>query len=180
MQTYPLLSELERMSAQDVFDHVARHLLTQLERCDAGVGRGNPCLYRGPRGLACAVGALIPQACYVFEMEGTDVSGLLRWCSAVPMEPYQQLAHFLERHLPLLGELQRLHDCMSPTDWPKVLWHLADHRGLSTEVVDDLMGTREKTADHDAGADADFRAWLDVIVRPHVRHVDTENEHVFI
>ncbi|KVS50666.1 hypothetical protein WK39_27780 [Burkholderia cepacia] len=174
------MSELATMTAQDVFDHVARHLLTQLERCDEGMGRGSPCLYRGPRGLACAVGALIPQACYVPEMENRDVSGLQKWCMAVPFEPYWRLACFLDQHLPLLYALQKLHDSMSPTDWPRELWNLACHRGLSTDVVDDMMGARYARADSSVASEAAFRTWLDAIVHTHAPRIETKHEHVFV
>lgn len=65
---------MTKLSMQDVFETVARHLYTQ----------GKPaldnsqCLYRGPDGTKCAVGCLIPDEVYVPQMDGGyRVRGLL-------------------------------------------------------------------------------------------------------
>ncbi|WP_230963621.1 hypothetical protein, partial [Burkholderia territorii] len=73
---------------------------------------------------------------------------------------------------------QKLHDSMSPTDWPRELWNLACHRGLSTDVVDDMMGVAR--ADRGDASEAAFRAWLDAIVRTHAPRIEVEHDHVFV
>jgi hypothetical protein len=54
------------MERQEVFDTVARHLHKQGV---ASVDLDETCLYRGPDGLRCAIGVLIPDSVYRSDME---------------------------------------------------------------------------------------------------------------
>lgn len=54
------------MNRQKTYDTVKAHLLKQGER---SVGPGDMCMYRGPNGLKCAIGCLIPDELYDPKME---------------------------------------------------------------------------------------------------------------
>jgi hypothetical protein len=54
------------MTLQETFDKVCVHLLTQLQKSVFLDSNGSmACAYRGPNGLKCAVGCLIPDELYV-------------------------------------------------------------------------------------------------------------------
>lgn len=55
------------MTNQEIFDKVATHLLSQGKRSALG---GVGCAYRGDGGLQCAIGCLIPDELYRYELEG--------------------------------------------------------------------------------------------------------------
>lgn len=105
---------LDKFTAQEVFDKVANHLLTQNKKSiDEGL---DECLYRSPDGLKCAIGCLIPDDMYKEEMEGAYI-------------------HFRakEEHEKLLRELQQLHDRKHPKQWRTALAVLATKHKLSVE-----------------------------------------------
>jgi hypothetical protein len=124
------------MNAQEIFDTVARHLMTQ----GAQALRKKPglndetCAYRGDDGKKCAVGALIPDNIYVPEMDqGTDTSvrALLR------RFPTELPAYFYE-NTDLLDQLQDVHDDNPDGDFRYDLEHVAEGHGLSTAVLEEF------------------------------------------
>lgn len=96
-------------SAQEIYDAVKEHLLTQNVQCLNEVGN---CAYRGDGGLKCAVGALIPDEDYIKDMESSGITRLIylfpqcEW-----MAPYSQL----------LTHLQCVHDSNLPDNWEQEL-----------------------------------------------------------
>lgn len=54
------------MTRQEMFEKASRHLFQQGKRAVTGLNR---CVYRGPNGLMCAVGCLIPDEMYNLTME---------------------------------------------------------------------------------------------------------------
>jgi hypothetical protein len=81
------------MTAQEMFDTVARHLLKQNER---SINDSRRCMYRGPRGLKCAVGVLIPDENYSKDFEGMLVSTpSIRNAAGIP-DDLLDLAHTLQ------------------------------------------------------------------------------------
>ena len=58
------------MTAQEIYDTVARALLAQGRPSICKYGR---CLYRGPDGLKCAIGHLIPDENYDPKFEGLGI-----------------------------------------------------------------------------------------------------------
>ena len=67
MKTKITLKTLEQATAQEVFDQVAEHMLTQYELSMLN----DTCVYRGYSGLKCAAGCLIGDDEYNNElMEG--------------------------------------------------------------------------------------------------------------
>jgi hypothetical protein len=110
-------------SAQEVFDKVANHLLTQNQRCAIiNYSSGLTCKYR-LNGMSCAAGCLIPDDCYHIDMEGDTWEGLID-------------AGFVEaRHSDLIIALQNLHDRDDVEDWNTGLIEIANNFGLSTASI---------------------------------------------
>lgn len=68
---------------------------------------GGSCLYRGPGGLKCAMGALIPDAIMNAGYEHSGIRSLLRY--------HDEIATFFDGvDKRLLSELQNAHDSNSP------------------------------------------------------------------
>jgi hypothetical protein len=113
------LKTLEEATAQEVFDQVATHLLQQKKRSK----EGKDCLYRSPKGLKCAAGALISDE----EADKLDAGGDF-WRS-LDWESLVQNGVAPEKHQKLIHDLQRVHDHQNLKDWPRALKEVADlHR----------------------------------------------------
>lgn len=126
------------MNSQEIFDKVVLHLLEQGERCSTMDEDGKEtCLYRGPEGMRCAVGCLIPDDLYDPGIEKKRVSSLPESIREV-IEPTDMgtgtAIVFLER-------LQDIHDNETAKDWPNELRALADRYALDANVLD---GTGER------------------------------------
>lgn len=111
------------MTNQELFDRVAVHLLRQGERSFCFDSGG--CMYRGPRGLKCAIGILIPDDKYSVSLEN-EVATSLEVREAAGIEDGQILLAF---------RLQNIHDETHPEDWASDLLRLAEGRGLKPDVV---------------------------------------------
>lgn len=109
------LKTLALSHAQDVFNQVKTHLLTQMEQSRSS---GGACRYRGPRGLKCAAGCLIADDEYHLEMEDMIWDALVR-DDTVP-----------GAHVDLVGSLQSVHDGTPPAMWEASLALVADSFGL--------------------------------------------------
>jgi hypothetical protein len=118
-------------TAQDIFDTVALHLITQGRRAIAGTY----CRYRAPNGDRCAIGVLISDEVYNQKMEGQSVRGNRKY-----------LPTSLQDHMALLVNLQDLHDdvnlCCRETMTvfnqkllKSALATVADVHGLSARVL---------------------------------------------
>lgn len=92
------------MNNQGAFDTALLHLLNQGHRCVSASGRS---LLRAPQGGKNAIGALIPDGLYQKSMEGKTVQQLLA-AAGTDFDPLRE--HFSGVALPLLNELQDLHD----------------------------------------------------------------------
>lgn len=116
------LATLPQATAQQVFDQVARHMLTQNARSTNGA----VCKYR-EGGLKCAAGCLIGENEYLPELENKSWS-VLQGRGKVPKE-----------HADLICELQRVHDGrIDVFNWPLHLRQLAKNENLSAVVVDEF------------------------------------------
>lgn len=62
------------MNRQEIFDTALAHLRKQGK---PAMNKGGVCMYRGPGGTMCAVGALIPDDLYVFDMENRSASSVV-------------------------------------------------------------------------------------------------------
>lgn len=110
-------------TAQEIFDTVKQHLLTQNARSENEYTM--VCQYRGPKGRKCAVGCLIDDDDYNPLWEGKTVRKLLH-CRALP-EP---LAAEFQRNESLLTSLQHIHDDVDIQEWPSKLHRVAVVHGL--------------------------------------------------
>jgi len=108
------------MNKQEIFDKVATHLLTQMEK--SGHIVTSSCLYRSPNGLKCAIGCLIPDELYDPEFEGKTVIDL-------PIDLLKTIG-INDDHVYLLRVLQTVHDCNQPSDWKEELRLIAKINGL--------------------------------------------------
>lgn len=120
---------------QEMYDVVARHLLTQGKQAGGridnvfGTLSGYGSLYRAPDGTRCAIGCLIPAYAYTPKIEGMTVSQLLaRVPSMRRYIPYEDLAR----------GLQDTHDRYQPESWPRKLRQVARAHNLNDAVVDEL------------------------------------------
>lgn len=107
---------------QAVFDHIVRHLARQRRRSASAPAERTlmslkpTCLYRGPEGTMCAVGALIPDELYHPEMEGQSARVLLLSTSAQNrrlVELFEQMIEpggSRERRIRFFRQLQNAHD----------------------------------------------------------------------
>jgi len=84
-------------NAQEVFNHVIKHLVTQGRRCHIE----EACLYRSPEGMSCAVGCLMSDEEYHPDMESAEVPDII--------VNFDQIK-WMDDYLPLLSDLQVLHD----------------------------------------------------------------------
>ncbi len=111
----------ETMSAQEVFDKVAEHLLTQNKK---SIGLNGGCCYRGENGLTCAAGCLIPDDKYSPQMERQPWGDICvsRW------------------NFSLITDLQITHDRFAPKDWKNELKNLAIRYNLEFKFDDFVPG----------------------------------------
>ena len=142
------------MTPQEVFDKVARHLLTQNERSTIsepindqirGMHIRTWCAYRSPRGLKCAVGCIIPDDVYTPDIEGDSIRVLIdRAAGASSRNGFsltdKQTAFFRDiqdsRHL--LSKLQSMHDVEDPSTWRRSLSTIARNFNLSDAVLEEV------------------------------------------
>ncbi len=111
------LKTLLKATAQEVFDQVAVHLLTQNKK---SYDNTQNCTYKGKNGLSCAAGCLIGDGEYkeLFEYKSWQA---LTNSYGLPREHYQ-----------LIGKLQLIHDHHDILDWKQSLVDLADRNELNT------------------------------------------------
>jgi hypothetical protein len=113
------------MTPQQIFDTVARHLLTQARQARSHADFGL-CAYRASDGCKCAAGALIPDDLYdpEFEGHGADSNFLVK-----RMPPWWR------ENLMLIRDLQVVHDSYTPEHWKNQLALTAIGHHLSTDVL---------------------------------------------
>lgn len=104
---------------QELFDRISKHLLKQnAKSIDIG-----GCLYRGPNGLKCAVGAIIPDKKYSQTIEGSNVHDT----EVVDCLPTRYQG---DNSIEFLYKLQKLHDCAPVDLWKQRLEEIAKDEGL--------------------------------------------------
>lgn len=99
------------MTAQEIFDKVATHLVTQKV---ASFQPYRGCLYRGPNGTSCAVGCLIPDSAYSPDFESLPLP-LTKPNGSGSLMLYETIEKLgLVEFRPLLRGLQQVHDKLMP------------------------------------------------------------------
>lgn len=116
------LKTLPQATAQEVFDQVAKHLLTQ--GAESTNSEAGGCAYRGDHGMKCAAGCLIADDEYRFKMENKTWPRLIE----DGMAP--------RAHAHLITKLQDIHDNEPVDDWMHNLRQVAVSNGLSVEILD--------------------------------------------
>lgn len=124
------LATLPDATAQQVFDQVATHLLTQGAQSRTTSPTSNPqaidatsCLYRGPNGLMCAAGSLMADHEYRSEFETNNWTDLVYGMGVDGT------------HEDLIEALQSVHDTNLPDSWPERLEEIAEGYGVDAAVV---------------------------------------------
>lgn len=128
--TYPVIDVTESTTAQDIFDAVAKHLLSQKRKalCPYTKWEENACRFRTTEGLACAVG------CLLTDKEAQKLDNTSGGISALI---YSKTApERIHRFSQLLTDLQRLHDTSWPEVWPSRLMEMAITQGFGREVLE--------------------------------------------
>ena len=117
------LATLPNATAQEVFDQVATHLLTQNQRAVNTIYTENnpPCVYHSSKGLKCAAGCLISTE-EIKSFSGLDLSAA--WGSLIQNNTVP------DTHYRLISDLQRIHDIIAIDDWAKELAALAKDQNL--------------------------------------------------
>ena len=119
---------MEMLTGQGIFDRVVTHLLTQNARSTETDRFGSiNCAYRGERGMACAVGCLIPDELYDCLIEGESVGDI-------------RILNMLERagispEVELLSDLMGTHDDIEVSDWPNYLNGIALEYKFNTNAL---------------------------------------------
>lgn len=108
---------------QQIFDHVARHLLTQRKKAEVKKFGGYSCAYRTKSGLACAAGCLIPDK----ELNTNDLT--IPWLATSYCKKYSDLENLLIR------KLQLIHDGAEVKNWKESLEFLAANFWLKNNVL---------------------------------------------
>lgn len=116
---------MEYLTTQQIFDKVAEHLLTQKERSI----KNGKCLYRGPYGLKCAIGALIPDELYKPEWDNECLNS-----DALPLDLFEAICINYEEQSNTLYYLQDLHDAVKTEEWKEALIAFASSRHLDYSV----------------------------------------------
>jgi hypothetical protein len=118
------LKTLDQATAQEVFDQVANHLLTQNQQSKSK-GESN-CVYRTDDGLKCAAGCLIGDDEYHSGFDNTDDVGTT-WRSLI-----QRGLVKTSKHSELITDLQNLHDNRVVFNWRSELMFVAKRYSLTT------------------------------------------------
>jgi hypothetical protein len=123
------------MNLQNVFDTVAKHLLTQNKRSENTIVQEDGiadtiCAYRGENGLKCAIGALIKDEFYQPSLENqtpasNQVQNALKASGIEVGEDFTAESNYW-----FLQELQMVHDDFDPKNWLVELNQLASNYGL--------------------------------------------------
>ena len=113
------LTNLHSKSLQEVYDFIVAHLMKQGKR---SVNETGTCVYRGPKGLMCAVGCLIPDEDYRIDFEGaisrTVIERMVGFVALVGFVAYgnEPDKHMVEMDN-LLRTMQMIHDSREVDDW---------------------------------------------------------------
>ena len=126
---------MSKADRQKVFTKVKRHLLKQNKKSIRGSANGGICLYRGPRGLKCAIGCLIKDKFYSESIEGgafgdafypSDQKKTKLLKDALKSSGIKLDKKMIE----MLDALQATHDSFDPPLWEEQLMSIAEQLRL--------------------------------------------------
>lgn len=117
------LKTLSQATEQEVFDQVAKHMLTQNKK-SKDIRRElsyDGCLYRSPDGLKCAAGCLIADDEYDPKFENKHWGALTAsFPDVIPL-----------KHEELISDLQEIHDTVDVYYWKDYLIELTNKFNLN-------------------------------------------------
>jgi hypothetical protein len=119
--TTPTIDTLDQFSLQEIFEFVAKHLLTQKE---PALDESGDCVYRGENNLKCAVGCLIPDSLYRSEIEYVSFSYLNSF--------FPSISNYPQKCRNLVCSLQDIHDGQNTESWYEQICILAESYELDT------------------------------------------------
>ncbi len=102
------------MRVREILSIVKAHLLKQNCKSTDNTGR---CRYRGPDGMQCAAGCLIPDSLYLETMEGKMFNS----------KEFKEVAAFhgwTAKECDFVRKLQRIHDGVAVREWEAKLCEL--------------------------------------------------------
>lgn len=114
------------MTDQEIFDKVAKHLLTQKAVSKDEEG----CVYRGENGLKCAIGVLIPDDVYTSSLEGNTILSVRNLYPEII-----EKSGLATVNMYLLDALQTTHDAWDVRSWKVVLKKVAKDFNLDYSVL---------------------------------------------
>lgn len=123
------------LNKQEVFDKVARHLLTQNRRSIATpIYENSRCSYRGDNKTKCAIGCLIEDKFYDKDFEGATVA------VAAVKRALEMSGIFIDSYdyvleIGFLENLQQIHDNELVENWLKHLNRVAISYNLDDSVL---------------------------------------------
>lgn len=123
-QNCKTIIDLERATAQEVFDLVTGHLLRQNAKSQ---NEDEWCLYRGPNGLKCAAGFLLKDDVDFRHIESNNWSEVIK------------ILGITEHHEILIWHLQRIHDDYDCEDWKECLSQIAKSFDLNTKILEKVV-----------------------------------------
>lgn len=128
---------------QEIFDKVAKHLLTQKVQCiNSETGK---CSYFDPgTKMKCAAGCLIPDRDYSENFEGFPVG----YFSNNEITKFFKDSGYSKDEIELISGLQELHDFYEPGIWKKRLKLIAKDHSLSSNSLKPLV-TKVKSHEND-------------------------------
>ena len=138
------MTTLNLPTTQALFDHVAKHLLTQGQRSIAG----KQCRYRAyttagtlADTLSCAVGCLITDQNYTPELEDKGPGN-----PKVRVAVEASIGRIPDaREVDMLHSLQACHDQHGPDGWPSKLADIARSHHLSLQVIEEHQNAQPTT-----------------------------------
>jgi|TARA_R110002153_G_scaffold52173_1_gene146318 hypothetical protein len=118
------------MNLQQIFDKTANHLLKQ--GMQSVLEDNDTCAYRGQDGAMCAVGCLINDDVYSWNLEGTAIDDCPRVQKALRNSGIEFDTD--GQVMRLLIMLQGIHDTKEESDWATSLRALANELGLKFDM----------------------------------------------
>ena len=89
-------------------------------------------MYRGPRGLMCAIGVLINDDDYDLDFEGNDIFGLIEESDLIVGG---DISYLKAVDIEFLSDLQSIHDNHAPLAWRRELKKLGTLYGLDRSFL---------------------------------------------
>ena len=115
------------MSPQEIFNKVAEHLLTQNQ---LAVNYEGTICYKTDTGLKCAIGCLINEVYYCYEIEHNTIKNIIKLNICPEYINYDTLD--------FLNVLQSIHDYHYPQYWYEKLKHTAVQFNLNLKILENF------------------------------------------